>query len=195
VKKGEFSWCHLPGNLVVLLCRPRVADLLFCVYNRALHPELFDVLSTHRLERSDFLLHVWITCSGHVLTWTDGKRQLTEVVASQQDTLPEQWLVRMPLRGERQAEVAELPGVRYQASFQEERLPQEVFVQVHDEIVQDGQTEGILIQLGAGGRMAVVPVSYLNPQARPRSLLVYAFHTFPDEYTIVKTQTLIESVP
>mgnify|MGYP000247652279 CR=1 FL=1 len=178
----------------MLLCRPRVADLLFCVYNRALHPELFDVLASQRVERSDFLLHLWITCSGHVLTWTDGKRQLTEVVASQQETLPTGWLVRMPLRGEQQADVLGIPSVRYQASFQEERLPPQLFIEVHDEIIQDGQKEGILIQLGFGSRVALVPVSYLNPQARNNSLVVYAFHTFPEEYTVIKTQSLIESV-
>lgn len=178
----------------MLLCRPRVADLLFCVYNRALHPELFEVLSSRRVERGDFLLHLWITRSGHVLTWTDGKHQLTEVVASQQDVLPAGGLLRLHLRGERAADVVGISGVRYQASFQEERLSPEIFLHVHDEIVQDGQREGFFAQLGDGGRLAVTPVSYINPQARPGSLLVYAFHTFPDEYTVVKTQTLIETV-
>ncbi|GBD35086.1 hypothetical protein HRbin36_00190 [bacterium HR36] len=178
----------------MLLCRPRVADLLFCVYNRALHPELFEVLASHRVERGDFLLHMWITRSGHVVTWTDGKRQLTEVVACQQDVLPEGWLVRLHLRGERVADVLGIPGVRYQASFQEERLMPEIFLQVHDEIVQDSQREGLFAQLGTGGRITLTPVSYLNPQARPGSLVIYAFHTFPEEYTVVKTQSLIESV-
>lgn len=179
----------------MLLCRPRVSDLLFCVYNRALHPELFEVLASHRVERAEFLLHMWVTRSGHVVTWTDGKHQLTEVVASQQDILPEGWLVRLQLRGERVADVVGIHGVRYQASFQEERLAPEIFLHVQDEIVQDGQREGILVQLGRGaGRLTLAPVSYVNPQARPGSLLVYAFHTFPDEYTIIKTQSLIESV-
>ncbi|MCS7015174.1 MAG: DUF2617 family protein [Gemmatales bacterium] len=178
----------------MLLCRPRVSDLLFCVYRRALHPELFEVLSGHRVERGDFLLHMWVTRSGHVLTWTDGKHQLTEVVASQQDALPEGWVVRLHLRGERLAEVVGVAGVRYQAGFQEERLSPEIFLHLHDEIVEDGQREGFFVPWGAGGRTKLTPVSYLHPQARPGSLVVYAFHTFPEEYTIIKTQSLIESV-
>lgn len=178
----------------MLLCRPRVAELLFCVYKRALHPELFEVLASHRVERGDFLLHMYVTRSGHVLTWTDGKRQLTEVVASQQDLLPDGWLLRLHLRGERVADVLGIAGVRYQAGFQEERLVPEIFLHVHDEIVEDGQREGFFVPLGEGGRTKVMPVSYLCPQARPGSLLVYAFHTFPDEYTVIKTQSLIETV-
>ena len=35
-------------------------------------------------------------------------------------------------------------------------------------------------------------LSYINIESRNRSLLVQAFHTFPDDYAIVKSQSRFE---
>ena len=40
--------------------------------------------------------------------------------------------------------------------------------------------------------IALGAVSYINVETRNRSLLVQAFHTFPDDYAIVKSQSLFE---
>jgi hypothetical protein len=38
----------------------------------------------------------------------------------------------------------------------------------------------------------VAPLGFLTAEARPGCLLLSSFHTFPGEYTVVKTQSLIE---
>jgi hypothetical protein len=35
-------------------------------------------------------------------------------------------------------------------------------------------------------------ISYVNVETRNRSMLVQAFHTFPDDYAIVKSQSWFE---
>ena len=40
--------------------------------------------------------------------------------------------------------------------------------------------------------MALGAISYLNISSRDRSLLIQAFHTFPDDYAIVKSQSLFK---
>ena len=50
----------------------------------------------------------------------------------------------------------------------------------------------MLHTFGSSGRMAVGAISYINVETRNRSLLVQAFHTFPDDYAIVKSQSLFE---
>ena len=52
--------------------------------------------------------------------------------------------------------------------------------------------QGMLYRFDSSGRMALGALSYINLQARNRSLLVQAFHTFPDDYAIVKSQSLFE---
>jgi len=40
--------------------------------------------------------------------------------------------------------------------------------------------------------VALGALSYINFEARNRSLLVQAFHTFPDDYAVVKSQSLFQ---
>ena len=44
----------------------------------------------------------------------------------------------------------------------------------------------------AAGALALGALSYVNVETRSRSMLIQAFHTFPDDYAIVKTQSLFE---
>jgi hypothetical protein len=50
----------------------------------------------------------------------------------------------------------------------------------------------MLHRFDSSGRMALGALSYLNVETRNRSLLVQAFHTFPDDYAIVKIQSQFE---
>jgi len=45
---------------------------------------------------------------------------------------------------------------------------------------------------GASGRLALGALSYVNVETRNRCMLVQAFHTFPDDCAIVKSQSLFE---
>jgi hypothetical protein len=174
------------------LCRPPVGDLVFQLYGRPVHPELFDVLAVSRVERGDFRASLWVTRTGHALSWDDGKVFLTEVAASAEDPLPERAHFRYRLRGEHCGRFA-APGVLYQTSFQVEVLPPELFHHVHAEIVADGAKRGLLHIFAPHHRWALSPLGYMTAESRPGSLVVHAFHTFPDEHTVVKSQTLIEA--
>ena len=68
----------------------------------------------------------------------------------------------------------------------------EVFWTFQQELADDGQRQGLLHVFDASGRMALGALSYINVETRNRSMLVQAFHTFPDDYAIVKSQSLYE---
>ena len=42
----------------------------------------------------------------------------------------------------------------------------------------------------SSGRFGLGALSYINLESRDRSLKVQAFHTFPDDYAIVKSQSV-----
>ena len=87
---------------IVLSVRPRIAELVFQLYGRSLHPELFDILAFRRIERDDCSVTIRITRSGHVITWEKDTQCLTEVTASHDEPLPERRrLLSYKLRGER----------------------------------------------------------------------------------------------
>jgi hypothetical protein len=175
------------------VCRPPVGDLVFQVYGRPLHPELFETFALHRIEREDCELTLRITRSGHVITWQNSQTCLTEVAASTEEPLPDRRrLLSHRLRGEHYGSVDCAQGVHYQMSFQVETLSQEIFLHVHDEIMADGASRGFIHNFQPNHRLSLAPVGFVAVEGRAGSLVIHAFHTFPDEHTIVKSQSLIE---
>ncbi len=172
--------------------RPPVEEMVFQLYGRPLHPELFDVLAFRRLGQGGWRLNLWITTTGHVISWQRERTQLTEVAAGREE-LPE-WgqLLHHRLRGERYAILGAAPGVNYQVSYQVEALAPEQFLTVQREIRADGGKSGLMHAYATNHRWALTPVSAIHVESWPGCLSLAAFHTFPDECAVVKTQSLIE---
>jgi hypothetical protein len=177
----------------VLTVRPKVAELAFQLYRRPLHPELFQVCKTGSIQRGVYQAKIDITSAGHVVTWKHEDLTLTEVAASAQHPLPKKGkLLSHRLRGERSERVECSGGVLYQTSFQLEAVDPEIFWMFQQELAHDGERRGLLHRFDSSGRLAVGALSYIHVETRARSMLVQAFHTFPDDYAIVKSQSLFE---
>ena len=177
----------------VLSVRPKVAELAFQLFGRALHPELFEVHKSRSLTRGDYSARIEITTAGHVVTWRYRGLTLTEVACSAQHPLPERRrLLSYRLKGERSDRVECRGGIVYQTSFQLESVAPELFWDFQDELTKDGDKQGLIHTFDSSGRMALGAISYIHAETRNRSLLVQAFHTFPDDYAIVKIQSAFE---
>jgi len=181
------------GTVTVLSVRPKVAELVFQVYGRPLHPELFQVCQTHSIQRGDYEAKIDITTAGHVVTWRYGGLTLTEVATAAGHPLPERRrLMSYRLRGQRSDRVECRGNVTYEMNFQLESVAPEIFWTFQQELTFDAQRRGLLHQFGSSGRIALGAISYLNFDTRNRSLLVQAFHTFPDDHAIVKSQSVFQ---
>ena len=177
----------------MLTVRPKVAELVFQLYGRPLHPELFEVYCSRTVSRGDYEATIDITSAGHVVTWRYQGLTLTEVATSAHHPLPQKRrLVSYRLKGEGSDRVECRGGARYQVNFQLEPVEPEVFWTFQQELALDGERQGMLHRFDSSGRMALGALSYINVETRNRSLLIQAFHTFPDDYAIVKSQSLFE---
>ncbi len=177
----------------MLTVRPKVAELAFQLYGRSLHPELFEIHKSRTIERGGYEAKVDITSAGHVVTWRYEGLTLTEVACSAQHPLPQRRrILSYRLKGERSDRIECRGGVTYQMSFQLEPVEPEIFWMFQQELAHDGDRQGLLHTFDASGRMALGALSYINLETRNRSVLVQAFHTFPDDYAIVKSQSLFE---
>ncbi|MEN6458021.1 MAG: DUF2617 family protein [Thermoguttaceae bacterium] len=177
----------------MLIVRPRVAELTFQLYGRPLHPELFEVFQSCTIERGDYTAKIDVTGAGHVVTWRYAGITLTEVAASARQPLPKmRRLLAYGLKGQRVDRVDCRGGVRYQMNFQLEPTDPEVFWTYQQELAADGLRQGMLHRFDSSGRLPLGALSYINFEARQRSLLIQAFHTFPDDYAVVKTQSLFQ---
>lgn len=179
----------------VHLCRPRVSELVFQLFGRPLHPELFDILASRRIQREDYDLTVRITRTGHILTWENQDVLLTEIAGIDCDLSDKRRLLHYRMRGEHNGIVRCANGITYQTSFQVETMTPEVYLHVHGEILSDGCKRGLLHNFQPNHRLSVAPLGFISAEARAGCLLVSTFHTFPDELTVVKSQSLIERRP
>jgi hypothetical protein len=177
----------------VFFVRPRVNELVFQLYGRPLHPELFEILQSRTFRREDYEVTLWITRSGHVITWRTRDLWLTEVAAAAEQPLPDsRRLLSYRLRGEHSGSLTCGDNISYQMLFQVETLQPAIFLQVQDEILADGNKRGLLHTFRSHERFGLAPLGFVTMESRAGCLFLTTFHTFPDEYTIVKSQSLIE---
>jgi hypothetical protein len=173
--------------------RPAVGNLVFQLYGRPLHPELFDILAVRKIQREDYELTVRITRTGHVISWENADVHLTEVAAAAEQELPERRrLLHYKLRNEHSGRMMCAHGIHYEMSFQVEVLAPEIFLHIHDEILADGSKRGLLHNFPSHNRLSVAPLGFITAEAGRGRLFLSSFHTFPTENTVVKTQSLIE---
>lgn len=173
--------------------RPKVAELVFQLYGRALHPELFEIHQSRFVQRSGYDAKIDITSAGHVVTWRYKGLTLTEVATAAHHPLPQRRrLMSHQLRGQRTDQVKCRGGISYQVGFQLEPVNAEVFWTFQEELVHEGERQGMLHTFDSSGRVALGAISYVNVETRNRCLLIQAFHTFPDDCAIVKSQSLFE---
>ncbi len=133
--------------------------------------------------------------TGHVITWENNDVLLTEVTAAADQELPERRrLLNYRLRNEHTARLTCAHGIHYEASFQVEVLAPEIFLHIHDEILIDGSKRGFLHSF-PNRDQPIAPLGFISAEGRAGCLILSTFHTFPDEYTVVKTQSLIEKKP
>jgi hypothetical protein len=96
------------------------------------------------------------------------------------------------LKGHRDDSVEHDGGILYHVSFQVEYLDPEVFQQCHEELLVDATRARMSHCFAPLSRLAPAPLSVIQTEERPHSLLVHTFHTFPDNRAVVKTQSLFE---
>ncbi|MEI6256395.1 MAG: DUF2617 family protein [Planctomycetota bacterium] len=177
----------------MLSARPKVTELVFQLYGRVLHPELFETHSSRVIERGEYVAVVAITTAGHVITWRRGGLTLTEVAAGASQPLPQKRrLLSYRINGERSDRMECRGGICYQMSFQLERVEPEVFWAFQGELAAEGRKHGLLHHFSASERLAIGALSWINIETRSKSLFVQAFHTFPDDHAIVKSQSTFE---
>jgi hypothetical protein len=174
--------------------RPRVPDLSFRVFARALHPDWFTVKEHRHVVQDGWDADVRVVEGGHVIHWRFDRIRLTEVLAGPDVILPEPGLLfHSGLRHERSATLRPGDGVEYQTTFEVERCDPEVFDHLCDEATLDATREGLFHSFASANRLAPPAVSLLRFESRTRRLSIHTFHSFPDERAIVRTHSLFES--
>jgi len=129
----------------------------------------------------------------HAVTFQGGGGCVTELTCDESDLLPANGLAAsFRMRGERDHTEPAMDGVRYLMSSQVERLTQNLFEATHRDMVRHSQQRGLLVSFDEWAADGPAPFTYIEHEARHREFHVYAYHAFPDDLSIVKTQSIFE---
>lgn len=171
----------------------QAADLNLFLYDRPLHPELFRHFVDRSVVQTRYQADAWIIGLGHAVTVRAGNRCMTELIAPESDSLPSRGiLTRFRLKGERDLDRRGDAGWHYMVSSQVEQMDEPLYKSVHVELVRHAAKRGWFQAYDPWADGDLVPFSYIDHEARDGEFHVHAFHAFPHERTIVKTQTIFE---
>jgi hypothetical protein len=172
----------------LLSIRPTVAQHSIVLLSRSVHPELFQLCRTQYIQRTNYNVRLDITSEGHVVTFSTPKGTLCEVVAADNQPLP----VRRRLTGRTIAcsdnfRIETKNQIRYETNFGVEHASKELFWRIQQQFGRSSGDHELLQVFGSSGRAILGAISYMHVEQRSRQFTVQAFHTFPDDYSIVKS--------
>ena len=171
----------------------QAVDLHLFLFDRPLHPELFQHYASYRVTQGSYTADIWICGLSHVVSLTCANHTLVEVVAKDTEALPSRGvLTRFRLKGERDHERKSPNGWVYMVSSQVETMDEALYKSVHFDLQRHATRRGWYQSYPAWSDGDLVPFTHIDTEARDREFHVHAFHAFPQERTLVKTQSLIE---
>ncbi len=173
--------------------RQTLGSLRFYLYDRPLHPELFDIYRDHQIVKTAYEAQIWVTGCSHVIGFYRQGCALVEAMAESDTELPQRGaLLELPFRGERDHECKRAEGINYMMSFQVESMSPEVYSRTHHDLARLGARRGLFVPFPMWMSRSLRPFTYVDYEAKPNELHVFAFHAFPEDLTIVKTQSIFE---
>lgn len=170
--------------------RADASQLAFHLFDRTIHPELFDAYAETHIAAAGFEAVMRICAAGHAIEFRRAGQRLTEIVGPADQQLPQRGRCAVHrLRTGRDLDV-QVNGIEYCGSAHIELLDAEVFDRVHNELVSDASRALLSYEFPGRHRLETGAVSLLRAEATSRSLIVHAFHTFPESRAVLRTQSM-----
>jgi len=170
-----------------------VEELTFSLFQRPLHPELFQIYAQRRLKTDRYEALIWITGCTHVVSVFAGDACLTEVVSAPGQMLPSRGLIeRFRFRGPRTHKCTLSRGISYMTDFQVERMSPNLYRQSHSDLEGFARNRGLFVKFPELQVGRLEPFCYVDFEARRGELHIHTFAAYPDQVTMIKTQSLFE---
>ncbi len=170
-----------------------VSELTFSLFQRPLHPELFRIYARRHLKTERYEMLLWATGSSHLVSIFADDVCLTELISVPGQLLPKRGLIeRFHFRGQRTHKCTLSRGLSYMTDFQVEKMSSNLYRQSHLDLQRFARNRGLFVAFPGATPEGLEPFSYIDFEARREELHVHAFHAFPDQVTIIKTQSLFD---
>lgn len=170
-----------------------VSELTFSLYQRPLHPELFNIYDKRQLKTEKYEALIWATGGAHVVGVFVNDLCLTELISSPSQLLPRRGLVeRFKFKGQRNHKCTLARGLNYMTDFQVEKMSANLYRQSHTDLEKFARNRGIFVKFPEKAVAGLQPFTYIDFEVRRDELHIHAFHAYPDQVTIIKTQSLFD---
>ena len=170
-----------------------VSELTFSLYQRPLHPELFNIYEKRQLKTEKYEALIWATGCSHVVSVFVNDLCLSELISSPTQLLLRRGLIeRFQFKGKRNHKCTLARGLSYMTDFQVEKMSANLYRQSHIDLEKFARNRGIFVKFPQHAIAGLQPFSYIDFEARKDELHVHAFHAYPDQVTIIKTQSLFD---
>jgi len=170
-----------------------IGTLRYYLYDRPLHPELFDIYHDHHIVKPAYESQIWVTGCTHVIGFFREGQSLVEVIADAEAELPTHGRqLELPFRGERDHERKKTGGIHYMMNFQVETMSPTIYSRTHHDLARMGTRRGLFVPFPMWMSRGLTPFTYIDYSAKPNELHVFAFHAFPEDLTIIKVQSIFE---
>lgn len=173
--------------------RQQSSDLNFYLYKRALHPELFRIYLDQHVDTVNYHADLWIVGMSHLVSFQSGPSIVTELTGAASDLLTDRNLVtQFKFRGERDFTHRFDDGVKYIFSSQVEEMTEHIFRTTYRDLTRYAKKKGMFVGYKQWATNGLEPFSFLDYETRDRELHVHAYHAFPGEWRILRTQSIFE---
>jgi hypothetical protein len=173
-----------------------LGELTFFLYQRPLHPELFNIYASRQFFQGDYEVIIWITGGAHVVSAFAQGQCMTELICPPDQLLPKRGLLdQFPFRGERSHQCSWSKGLSYMMNLQVESMSTNLYRSTHNDLLNLAKKRGMFVSFPQWAKSDLVPFSYLDYEARHDELQLHAFHAFPEQHTVLKTQSLFTLAP
>ena len=170
-----------------------VEELTFSLFQRPLHPELFQIYAKRELKTDKYEALIWVTGCTHVISVFADNICLSEVISTPGQMLPQRGLIeRFQFRGPRSHKCTLSRGLSYMTDFQIEKMSPNLYRQSHTDLERFARNRGVFVKFPDQAVGGLEPFSYIDFEARKGELHIHTFHAYPDQITIIKTQSLFD---
>jgi len=170
-----------------------IEELVFSLFQRPLHPELFQIYAKRRLRTGKYEADIWVTGCTHVVSVYAGDVCLSEVVSVPGQMLPQRGLIkRFRFRGPRSHKCTLSRGVSYMTDFQIEKMSPNLYRQSHLDLERFARNRGVFVKFPGLEIDGLQPFCYIDFEARRTELHIHTFAAYPDQVTMIKTQSLFD---
>lgn len=164
------------------------------LFRSAIHPEFFDIEDRIEVQHNGYDFEAWLLKGAHVLRFEYEGTCITEVVSPNVDDLPERGHVStMVCAGERDHEQEFGDQVTLITSMQIELLPDHLFCDSYQELVEFGEEAGAkIVRYNDNDTESV---SIIDFQRYNDQLHVQSYHLKSEHGTVLRTQSIFELKP